>query len=181
MKAELITEAPSKYFYLKYKDMEPINSVLLIDDDNIFNFLNKKIIEYENFALKVSSHVNPGKALEELRRLSISGNGEFPEMIFLDINMPVMDGWEFLEEFEKFPENVLEKCKVFILSSSIDPSDIEKSKTYKTVKDFFSKPLSPEILHTLVSQKATDLKKVSILTVTESNRINTKILSLPAA
>jgi CheY-like chemotaxis protein len=161
--------------------MKPINSVLLIDDDNIFNFLNKKIIEYENFARKVSSQVNPGKALEELRQLYQSENEKFPEMIFLDINMPVMDGWEFLEEFEKFPENILEKCKVFILSSSIDPRDIEKSKTYKTVKDFISKPLSPEILHTLVSTQADDLKKESILTEIESDRINTKNPFIQAA
>ncbi len=102
----------------------------------------------ENFAENVNSHCFPEKALEELVALSESGGKEFPDIIFLDINMPRMDGWEFLQEFEKLPDTILNKCSVYMLTSSIDPNDIEKSKTYKTVKNFFSKPLTPEIFET---------------------------------
>lgn len=129
--------------------MAPIRNIMLIDDDNIFNFLNEEIIKMESFAVNVHSRVSAIKALEDLKRLCDCGGSEFPNMIFLDINMPRMDGWEFLEEYEKLPMGMLHKCKVFMLTSSIDPRDIEKSKKFKTVKDFFSKPLSPEILATI--------------------------------
>lgn len=129
--------------------MAHIENVLLIDDDNIFNFINKKIITMENFAQKVSSHTNGNKALADLKKICDAGGTGFPDIIFLDINMPHMDGWEFLDEFEKMPENCIEKSKVYMLTSSIDPNDIEKSKTYKTVKDFISKPLSEQTLANL--------------------------------
>jgi CheY-like chemotaxis protein len=129
-----------------------INKVLLIDDDSIFNFLNKKIIELSRFAPDVSCYTDPKEALDELKRLSLTGENSFPDknfpdIIFLDINMQDMDGWEFLDEYEKLPESSKQKCRVFMLSSSIDPSDIEKAKTYRSVKDFISKPLSEEILN----------------------------------
>lgn len=129
--------------------MDQIKNVLLIDDEHLFNFINKEIIKMETFAGTVNSHMNAKKALQELKTLSECGSLGFPEVIFLDINMPVMDGWEFLQEFEKLPEPVISKCKVYILSSSIDPSDVEKSKSYKSVKDFFSKPLTPKILESI--------------------------------
>lgn len=130
--------------------MTNINHILLIDDDNIFNFINKKIIEMEKFEGKVLSYCDAQKALLYLKMICESGGIDFPDMIFLDINMPVMDGWEFLEEFDKFPLSIINKCRIYILTSSIDQNDIEKSKAYDTVKDFISKPLSEEILKTLL-------------------------------
>lgn len=124
-----------------------IKNILLIDD-NIFNFLNKKIIEKNFSAQSVKSYVNPVKALDALKSIS-SGADIFPDVIFLDINMPRMDGWEFLDEFEKLPEDILKQCSVYILTSSIDPSDIEKSRSYRSVKDFISKPLTKEILESV--------------------------------
>lgn len=129
--------------------MGQVKNILLIDDDNIFNFLNKQIIMMDHFAESVHSHVNAVSALEELSS-QCKADGEFPDIIFLDINMPVMDGWEFLEEFEKLPQKFPERCKIYMLSSSIDPNDIEKSKAYKSVKDFISKPLSEEILRAII-------------------------------
>jgi CheY-like chemotaxis protein len=141
--------------------MERINRILLIDDDNIFNYLNKKIIEISQLTANVTSHVNAKKALNELKLICDSGADSFPDIIFLDINMPVMDGWEFLDEFEKFPESIVEKCRVYILTSSIDPNDIEKSKAYKSVKDFISKPLSEEILKSLFIPSPLNMEAVN--------------------
>jgi CheY-like chemotaxis protein len=131
--------------------MTPTRNVLLIDDDNIFNFLNKEIMKMENFAGTVNSNSSAANALKTLGSLCDAGGKDFPDMIFLDINMPRMDGWEFLDEYEKLPQKMLDKCKVFMLTSSIDPGDMERSKKYKCVKDFFSKPLSTEILESIAN------------------------------
>ena len=126
-----------------------VKNVVLIDDDNIFNFINKKIISMTDFAEDVSSYSNAVRAIEDLWRISNTGEKSFPDVIFLDINMPVMDGWEFLDEFEKLPIAARKDCIIYMLTSSIDPSDIEKARSYKSVKNFISKPLSEEILMTL--------------------------------
>src|SRR6185503_5885296 len=104
--------------------------------------ISKKIIEVAKFASIVNSYQDGATALDELKQIIKTNPAAFPDVIFLDINMPDLDGWEFLDEFKKLPESILKKCKVFMLTSSIDDHDIEKSKSYKIVYDFISKPLS---------------------------------------
>jgi CheY-like chemotaxis protein len=126
---------------------------MLIDDDRAFNFLNEKIIEFEKFASKVTSHVSPVEALEELKQLAQSDPSGLPDFIFLDINMPDMDGWEFMDNFKTLPNEATAKTKVFILTSSLNPFDIQKSKTYDEIRGFASKPLTTEIINFIRSQK----------------------------
>lgn len=127
-------------------------SILLVDDDPITNMIHTKIIEKcFDTSFIVTAFTNPYEALHQLREWSASGNDDFPGILFLDINMPHLDGWEFLEEYQKLPAAVLEKCRVIMLSSSIDRHDIEKSKTYKVVRQFVSKPLTPDMLETLLT------------------------------
>jgi CheY-like chemotaxis protein len=127
----------------------PIRSLFLIDDDRIFNMIHTRIMESKSFAQKIQPFHNAKQALKALRDISTQQPEDFPEMIFLDINMPAMDGWEFLEEFEKLPGQIQIRCNVIILTSSIDPRDIERSRTYKNVTKFMSKPLTPEMLSSL--------------------------------
>jgi CheY-like chemotaxis protein len=120
-------------------------TVFLIDDDSVSNFINTKIIQL-CFPFTVVAFTSAMEALRELKQYQTSGSDSIPDLIFLDINMPGMDGWEFLDEFQKLPDFLLEKCHVTMLTSSLDRDDIEKSKKYKCVVGFISKPLTVEIL-----------------------------------
>jgi len=127
--------------------MNKPDMVLLIDDDNIINFINSKTIKRSSFAENIIAFDNANDALnfmhENCHKKYEPG---FSVVVFLDLNMPVMDGWEFLEEVQKMEAYSPEICRIYILSSSIDPMDLEKSKEYEIVLDFISKPLTKEHL-----------------------------------
>ena len=106
-----------------------------------------------NFSKNIYSAINGEDALKFFDNLINKQDSEikdFPQLIFLDLNMPVMNGWEFLSVFSKnqYLEN-FSKTKVVVLSSTIDPNDIEKSKEYPMVVEFLSKPITTEILELL--------------------------------
>lgn len=130
--------------------MKQVKTVMLVDDDPIFNIINERMIEVSGFGRRVISYTEPRKALAYLKETISTDLTKFPNAIFLDINMEDMDGWEFLEELQMFPPFILRGCKVFILTSSIDLYDIEKAKTYSMVCDFISKPITIETLHVLL-------------------------------
>jgi CheY-like chemotaxis protein len=123
--------------------------ILLIDDDPVSNLINKRIIENQ-FGCNTIIFTNAEEALNQLKTWLTDQNDLLPPVIFLDIDMPHMTGWEFLDELHKLPDEFLEKCRVIILTSSIDFEDINKSKSYKVVRDFISKPLTPARLKVLV-------------------------------
>ena len=124
--------------------------IALIDDDPIINLINTKIIT-KSTDHQVVTYTNAQLAVEQFGVWLNSEPDLLPDVIFLDINMPVMDGWEFLEAFQNIPAASRDHCKVFMLTSSINNQDIEKSKSYKTVLDFISKPLTAEKLRVMVS------------------------------
>jgi CheY-like chemotaxis protein len=123
--------------------------ILLIDDDGVINLVHKKIIE-KHFDFRTIIFTDAVAALEQLKQWLIGKAQLLPEIIFLDIEMPNMSGWEFLDELHALPSHHLQRCKVVILSSSIDYDDIEKSKSYRAVVDFISKPLTVDRLRTLI-------------------------------
>src|SRR3970040_1360238 len=127
-----------------------LDSILFIDDDPITLMLCKMVIKKASFSNEIATSKNGEEALQYFNALKqIDSNGEFkkqPQLIFLDLNMPVMGGWEFLESFSTSDYADYNKTKVIILSSTIDPEDLEKSKKYPMVIDFLSKPISKEML-----------------------------------
>lgn len=115
------------------------NTICIIDDDPIFIFGSKILLRNNNFAADFLICQNGKEALEVLVPL-IESEQECPEVIFLDLNMPIMDGWEFLEEFGKLPEK--KDVRIYILSSSVDSRDMERAKNYSMVNGFIAKPLT---------------------------------------
>ncbi|GAB3532153.1 response regulator [Pontibacter brevis] len=127
--------------------MSTLKKVVLVDDDQVNNFVCESIIRNEKFADEIISFDWAEDALDYLREESDKGVASFPELIFLDINMPGMDGWTFINEYRKLPEEATANCSLFMLSSAVDRKDILTAKSNDEVKEFFSKPLSPEILN----------------------------------
>jgi len=116
---------------------------LLIDDNYIDNFVTRKILQNSRFAEDIVVIGSASEALNILR----SGNIK-PDVIFLDIRMPDMDGFDFLEEYEKI-DIEKENIRIYMLSSSLDPLDMMKSSGNKYITQFIHKPLSQKILQEL--------------------------------
>jgi CheY-like chemotaxis protein len=125
--------------------MKKYKTVLMIDDNDIDGFVTKKIIEKSGFAKNVILKKSAFKALEYLRSNDSSGKN-FPDIIFLDLRMPEMDGFKFLDEFEKLNNDSSNNCKIVVFSSSIDTDDYNRVKNNKFVKKYIRKPISMEAI-----------------------------------
>jgi CheY-like chemotaxis protein len=122
--------------------------ILLIDDNEADNYISEFVINEVAAATKVTKATSAIKALEYLD--TVKGNTDtFPDCIFLDIRMPEMDGFGFLEVFMQFPEAVNSESCVIMLSSSNNQKDIDRALGYPVVKKFLTKPLEPEMLEKL--------------------------------
>ena len=123
--------------------------ILLVDDDEINNFISIKLIKKVLLNTEISACLNGRFAIDELIEINRKDPSSLPDYILLDINMPIMNGWEFLDEYEKLDIDTAGKTKIYIISSSVFSNDISKAKTYRSVKDFVSKPLNIEKINQL--------------------------------
>lgn len=121
--------------------MNPIKTIWLVDDDPIFVYLTLKMMNKEHLAHLIEVFENGQQALDQLKHLS-EQFGDLPQVIFLDLMMPVLDGWGFLDEYAELDEMVRRKIKIYVLSSSKSPQDIHRAKEIKVICDFITKPLS---------------------------------------
>jgi CheY-like chemotaxis protein len=115
--------------------------IMLVDDNPMDNFINKRLIESCGLASEVICFESAQDAL-----LYLGTNQKLPSLIFLDINMPGMNGFEFLEAYENLPSVIHEKCKVLMLSTSENFKDLNRANKNRFVRKFLNKPLSANVL-----------------------------------
>ncbi len=125
---------------------------MLIDDNDIDNLINQKMIEAANICENIFTHSGARSAIEFLKNLEKIAKTVpdiMPEVIFLDIDMPLMDGFQFLDQFDKLTAETKRWCQIVMLTSSINPQDMNKAKNYVYVKKYINKPLTQDELKRL--------------------------------
>lgn len=125
-----------------------IPEIITIEDDPITSLLLRKLIERNKDIELCLSFTNGEEAFDFVKKRI--HDHHVPELILLDINMPIMDGWQFLDALSNYSE--AQKIQVYIMTSSIDTGDFERSKNYDLIKGYFYKPISPKMLEEVVDQ-----------------------------
>jgi CheY-like chemotaxis protein len=137
-----------------------LNCMLLVDDDEGHNFLNRLVIEETDITRQVHIAWDGREAMDY-----VTGRGKFrengdtyprPDLILLDINMPGMDGWRFMEEYRQLDDVQKRKTMIVMLTTSENPDDRERAQTIRDISDFRNKPLTQEILEELVRKYFTE-------------------------
>ena len=130
-----------------------IDNILLVNDNDTDNFISKTLLEKSNIAKKITIKTSAKEALDYLDELQ-KNSKPFPTIILLDLNMPLITGFEFLNFFSLYNKDVIKRCGIFILSSSSDTADIYKAKRLRYVQDYFIKPLTKDKIEKLVNYGA---------------------------
>jgi CheY-like chemotaxis protein len=128
--------------------MHSPHTIFLIDDDAIQLKIASKMIERAMPESHITTFPDAKSALDFLQG-QLKEDGYLPEVILLDLNMPEMNGWDFLDVFERIRERFSKEIRVYILSSSEDEKDIARSKTYRSVQKYIVKPLTADKIHCL--------------------------------
>lgn len=124
--------------------MDKLERILLIDDDVNTNFYNRILLSQANVCEEILEFQNANEGLDYIKE------GHSVNMILLDINMPIMNGWQFLEAYEQLDETQKDAVIVVMLTSSIDEDDQEKAAMYDSVKKFIRKPITPELINEIM-------------------------------
>jgi len=128
--------------------MEICHNIILIDDDTMFNYLHKKNFAKHGYFPQLNEFIN---ARDALQFIATCPSPE-PVIVLLDINMPGMDGWAFLDELQQMEERIIQKYKVIMLSSSVSAADVTRATAYKIVYGYLFKPLQMEMLRDILSR-----------------------------
>lgn len=126
--------------------------IAFIDDDTVFQF-SAKILLKKKFQVDNVLLFNNGQEAFDYFKAHKGQKSKIPSVLFVDINMPLMNGWEFVEKITPYFDKELDNFDVFIMTSSIDNRDVEKSKKFKLIKKFVSKPLTINMIEKLISKR----------------------------
>lgn len=127
-------------------------AVMLIDDNEIDNIINTKMVESANLAEVIYTHTSATSAidfLKNIQKISSPENTKLPDYIFLDIDMPMMDGFQFLDEFNRLHDDIKNHCNIVMLSASVNPMDKESASSYSNFVKYINKPLRTDDLQAL--------------------------------
>jgi CheY-like chemotaxis protein len=133
--------------------MKKVDTLCVIDDDDIYTFTIKRIIAKAEVAEQTMFFHN-GKVAIDFFKECVEAVAKLPDLILLDLNMPVLDGWQFMDEFIKLIPRIGKKILVYIVSSSIDEDDFKRARAMEQISDFIVKPLNAIDLRTIVNQLA---------------------------
>ncbi|QWX84557.1 response regulator [Cellulophaga sp. HaHaR_3_176] len=130
--------------------MKTTNLLCVIDDDDIYKYAVKRAVKVNKLTNKIITFSNGEEALEFFIE-NLNKNENIPDVIFLDINMPIMDGFEFMEEYIKLKPSVGKKITIYMVSSSIDEADVKRAKNISAISDYLLKPIMPKELANLIN------------------------------
>ena len=123
----------------------------LIDDDKIFQFVTGKILKKINPKILIEKYLDGEEGITSIKAKLKSGSS-LPDIVLLDINMPFMNGWEFLREFKKIRPCIDKDIQIYILTSSDDPEDLDKAKKFSELSGYLVKPVSKKELEVLIRE-----------------------------
>ncbi|RJE73008.1 MULTISPECIES: response regulator [Reichenbachiella] len=130
--------------------MGKIRKVAVIDDDQVFQLIIKKQIEMKNFECEILSFFNGQEAYDFFKE-NVDQADVLPDLVMLDVNMPVKNGWDFLQDYQTLPSEMRSKIKLYMVTSSVIQSDIDKANDNENIISFVSKPITNEKLEEVFS------------------------------
>jgi len=126
-------------------------NILLVDDSYAVNFYNKNYLENSGICNEILESRHGQEAIELLNKMILEKSA-FPDIIFLDLNMPVMDGWRFLERYEEISDEIRNKTAIYILTTSVNPAEKERAEKNDVVDKYYTKPINKEILDFIIKE-----------------------------
>jgi len=125
-------------------------TICFIDNDEVYQYMFTRSLKAHELTKKISTFPDGEQAISFLKA-NIDNKAELPDIIFLDINMPIMDGWQFIEEYIKIKPRIGKQVTIYLITSSTDAADIEQAKKIGEISDYLVKPINPDMLKAILN------------------------------